>query len=227
MSLPIKYKITAPESQLVTNTLTNNLSIKLAGHVFSPQFLVLPNQGLDVILGVNWLTKHKAIMDVGSRLLSLQAPLGDSRILIKLPGIHSRPMMVKAMTGTVAPPELQQIPVVCEFPDVFPDDLSGLPPDRDVKFSIDLVPGTAPMSRRPYRMSPNELKKLKIQVQELIDKGLIRPSTSPWGCPVIFVKKKDHTLWMCIDYRPLNEVTMKNKYPLPCIAILIDQQARA
>ena len=122
---------------------------------------------------------------------------------------------------------LFDIPVVCEFPDVLLDELAGLPPDRDVEFKIELVPGTTPISRRPYRMPPNELAKLKIQLQELLDKGLIQLSSSPWGCPALFVKKKDKPLWMCVDYRPLNVVTIKNKYPLPRIDILFDQLARA
>ena len=105
--------------------------------------------------------------------------------------------------------------MVCEFTNVFPDDLHGLPPDRDVEFRIDLKPGTAPVSRRAYRMPPKELAELKMQLQELLDKGFIQPSSSPWGCPAIFVKKKDQTLRLCVDYRPLNEVTIKNKYPLP------------
>ena len=99
---------------------------------------------------------------------------------------------------------LYDIPLVCEFLDVFLDELLGLPPDRDVEFKIELVPGTAPNSRRPYRMPPNELAELKIQLQELLDKGLIQPSSSPWGCPTLFVKKKDKSLRMCVDYRPLN-----------------------
>ena len=110
------------------------------------------------------------------------------------------------------------VPIVCEFPDVFPDELPGLPPDRDIEFAIELVPGTAPISRRPYRMPLNELAKLKKQIQELLGKGLIRPSTSDWACPALFVKKKkEGILWMCVDYRPLNAVTVKNKYPLPRI----------
>ena len=118
------------------------------------------------------------------------------------------------------------IPLVCEFPDVFPDDLPGLPPDRDVEFKIELIPGTAPISRRPYRMPPNELVELKTQLNELLKKGLIRPSSSPWGCSAIFVKKKDQSLRMCVDYRPLNVVTIKNKYPLPRIDILFDQLSK-
>jgi hypothetical protein len=123
--------------------------------------------------------------------------------------------------------EIRDIPVVCEFPDVFPDDLPGLPPARDVEFVIELKPGTTPISRRAYRMPPKELAELKIQLQELLDKGFIQPSSSPWGCPAIFVKKKDKTLRLCVDYRPLNEVTIKNKYPLPRIVLLFDQLAEA
>jgi hypothetical protein len=120
-------------------------------------------------------------------------------------------------------PDIQDISVVCEFPDVFPEDLPRLPPERDVEFVIELKLGTAPISRRSYRMPPNVLAELKTQLQDLLEKGFIRPSSSPWGCPAIFVKKKDQTLRMCVDYRPLNEVTIKNKYPLPQISILFDQ----
>jgi len=105
--------------------------------------------------------------------------------------------------------------VVCEFLDVFLDELPGLLPDRDVEFKIKLVLGTTSISRRPHRMPPNELAKLKIQLQELLDKGLIRPSSSTWGCPALFVKKKDKFLRIYVDYRTLNVVAIKNKYPLP------------
>jgi hypothetical protein len=123
--------------------------------------------------------------------------------------------------------EIQDIPVVCEFPDVFPEDLPGLPPKRDVEFVIELKPGTTPISRRLYRMPPNEFAERKTQLQDLLEKGFIRLSSSPWGCPTIFFKKKDQTLRMCVDYRPLNEVTIKNKYPLPWIDILFDQHTGA
>ena len=105
----------------------------------------------------------------------------------------------------------------------FPEDLPGLPPDREVEFSIDLVPGTAPISKAPYRMALAKLKELKGQLEELLDKGFIRPSASPWGAPVLFVKKKDGSMRLCIDYRELNRVTIKNKYPLPRIDDLFDQ----
>jgi hypothetical protein len=118
---------------------------------------------------------------------------------------------------------LDEIPVVCDYPDVFPDELPGMPPDRDVEFVTELQPGTAPISKRPYRMSPEELAELKNQLQELLDKGYIRPSSSPWGCPALFVKKKDGSLRLCVGYRPLNAVTIKNKYLLPRIDVLFDQ----
>jgi hypothetical protein len=118
---------------------------------------------------------------------------------------------------------LKKIPVVCEYADVFPDELPAMPPDQDIEFAIELQPGTAPISKRPYQMSPAELVELKKQLQELLDKGFIRPSTSPWGCPALFVKKKDESLRLCIDYRPLNAVTIKNKYPLARIDVLFDQ----
>jgi hypothetical protein len=119
--------------------------------------------------------------------------------------------------------EIKDIPIVREFPDVFPEDLPGLPPDCEVEFSIDLVSGTAPISKAPYRMAPAELKELKGQLEEFLDKGFIRPSASPWGAPVLFVKKKDGSMRLCIDYRELNRVTIKNKYPLPRIDDLFDQ----
>jgi hypothetical protein len=123
--------------------------------------------------------------------------------------------------------QLENIPVVCEYPDIFPDDLPGMPPDRDVEFIIELQPDTAPISKRPYHMPPKELAELKKQLQELLDKGYVLPSSSPWGSHALFVKKKDSSLWMCVDYRPLNAVTIKNKYPLPCIDVLFDQLAGA
>jgi hypothetical protein len=123
--------------------------------------------------------------------------------------------------------QLEEIPVVREFADVFPDELSGMPPDRDVEFVIELQPGTAPISKRPYRMPPKELAELKTQLQELLDKGYIHPSSSPWGCPTLFVKKKDGSLRLCVDYRHLNAVTIKNTYPLPCIDVVFYQLAEA
>ena len=118
---------------------------------------------------------------------------------------------------------MEKIPVVREFPDVFPKELPGIPLEKEVDLSIEIVPVTAPVSRAPYKMAPSYLKELKVQLQELLDKGFVRPSVSPWGAPILFVKKKDGTLRMCIDYRHINKVTVKNKYPLSRIEDLFDQ----
>jgi Reverse transcriptase (RNA-dependent DNA polymerase). len=122
-----------------------------------------------------------------------------------------------------SPRKVEDIPIVQEYPEVFPEDLTTMPPKRKIEFRIDLAPGTAPIYKRPYRMAANELAEVKKQVDEQLQKGYIRPSTSPWGAPVIFVEKKDKTKRMCVDYRALNEVTIKNKYPLPRIDDLFDQ----
>ena len=118
---------------------------------------------------------------------------------------------------------LGDVPVVREFTDVFPEELTTLPPEREVEFMIDLVPGAEPQSRTPYRMAPAELEELKLQLQDLLAQGYIQPSTSPWGAPVLFVKKKDGSMRLCIDYRQLNNLTIKNRYPLPLIDELFDQ----
>ena len=119
--------------------------------------------------------------------------------------------------------ELANILVVKDFLDVFPEELHSIPLEREVDLSIEILQGTSPTSRAPYKMAPTKLKELKIQLQELLDKGFIRPSVSPWGAPVLFVKKKDGTLRICIDYRQINKVTVKNKYPLLRIEHLFDQ----
>jgi hypothetical protein len=195
------------------------VSVTLVERDFPTNMIVLKGQDIDVILGMNWLAQHKAILNTDLRTIRLS--YGQEEILLSIPiAIPARP------TGKVYEaiiPEIQDISIVCEFPYVFPEDLSGLPPERDVEFVIELKPGTTPISRGSYQMPPNELAELKTQLQDLLEKGFIQPSSSPWGCPTIFVKKKDQTLWMCVDYRPLNEVTIKNKYPLPRIDILFYQ----
>ena len=126
---------------------------------------------------------------------------------------------MNSLTGVVQ----EEVPVVQDFPDVFPEELPGMPPDREIEFLIELLPGTTPISKRPYRMPPNDLEEIKQQIKELLEKGYIRPSSSPWGAPVLLVEKKDGTLRMVVDYHSLNDVTIKNKYPLPMINDLFDQ----
>ncbi|GKD52795.1 putative reverse transcriptase domain-containing protein, partial [Tanacetum coccineum] len=118
---------------------------------------------------------------------------------------------------------MEDVPVIRDFPEVFPEELPGLPPPRKVEFGIDLVPGAAPVARAPYRLAPSKMKELSVQLQELLEKGFIRPSLSPWGAPMLFVKKKDGSFRMCIDYCELNKLTIKNRYPLPRIDDLFDQ----
>ena len=122
-----------------------------------------------------------------------------------------------------AKPSLSDIPTVSDYPDEFSEQFPGLPPQREIEFEIDVVPGATPASITPYRMAPVELKDLKLKLQELLEKGFIRLSVSPWGASVLFVKKKDGTLRLCVDYRQLNKMTVKNKYPLPRIDDLFDQ----
>jgi hypothetical protein len=211
------FKIHSPGGQIFTREVAYQVPVTLAGRDFPTNMIVLKGQDIDVILGMNWLARHKATLNTDQRIIRLSH--NQEEILLPIP------IPTKA-TGRVYEaiiPEIKDIPVVCEFPDVFLEDLPGLPPEREVEFVIELKPGTAPVSRRSYRMLPNELAELKIQLQDLLEKGFIQPSSSPWGCPAIFVKKNDQTLRMCVDYRPLNEVTIKNKYPLSRNDILFDQ----
>ncbi|GKF53888.1 putative reverse transcriptase domain-containing protein, partial [Tanacetum coccineum] len=118
---------------------------------------------------------------------------------------------------------MENVSVIRDFPEVFLDDFSGLPSPRQVEFRIDIVPGAAPIARAPYRLAPSKMRELSVQLQELLDKGFIRQSSSPWGASVLFVKKKDGSFRMCIDYRELNKLTIKNRYPLSRIDDLFDQ----
>jgi hypothetical protein len=164
------------------------------------------------------MTHHQVLLDVTARALEIHSPT-CGKLVLYLPSQGDTHSCAFSMVES----PLERIPVASEYPDVFPDELPGMPPDQDIEFAIELHAGTAPISKRPYRMPPAELAELKKQLQELLDKGFIRPSTSPWGCPALFVKKKDDSLRLCIDYRPLNAVTIKNKYPLPHIDVLFDQ----
>jgi hypothetical protein len=156
------------------------------------------------------------------RTVEINSPIVGSSILYLPPKGHKGSCLYAAITT-----QLEDIPMACEYMDVFPDELPGLPPDRDVEFVIELQHGIAPISKSSYRMPPKELAELKKQLQELLDKGYICPSSSPWGCPALFVKKKDSSLRLCVDYRPLNAVTIENKYLLPRIDVLFDQLAGA
>ncbi|WVZ48586.1 hypothetical protein U9M48_000007 [Paspalum notatum var. saurae] len=181
------YHIIALWSPIDTSLGVRHLKLEIGAETFIINPVVLPHQGIDVILGMNWMTENNAVLDIGNRTIQLRSRVSGKVIRVHMPDMKH---MVATVNATELD-EIKKIPVVCDFPDVFPEELPGLPPDRDVEFRIDLIPGTAPVSKRPYRMAPDELKELKIQLQEQLDKGFIRPSSSPWGCPALFVEKKD------------------------------------
>jgi hypothetical protein len=195
-----------------------------------------------MIIGMDWLEQPKAVLDCYTKILSYKDNFGTIRTAQGIP----KPVSVRQVSTmqfkkcirklcqvyTIQvtnllekkdKPKLEDFAILCEFRDMFVDEIPELPPRREIDFSIDLLPKSAPISKSPYRMSLPELTELKIQLQELLDKEYIKPSVSPWGAPVLFVKKKDGTLRLCIDYRQLNKVTIKNKYPLPRINDLFDQ----
>ncbi|GJS67554.1 putative reverse transcriptase domain-containing protein [Tanacetum coccineum] len=201
----------------------------------------------DVIIGMDWLARYQVIIVCAEKIVHI--PWGNETLIVHGDGsnrgnetrlniisctktqkylLKGCPIFLAHVTTKKAEDKseekrLEDVPIVRDFPDVFPEDLPGLPPARQVEFQIDLVPGAAPVARAPYRLAPSEMKELSEQLQELSDKGFIRPSSSPWGAPVLFVKKKDGSFRMCIDYRELNKLTVKNRYPLPRIDDLFDQ----
>jgi hypothetical protein len=213
------FVIHSPGGQIFTKEVAFHIPVTLAQREFPTNMIVIKGQDIDVILGMNWLAQNKAIINADQRTIKLS--YGHEEVQLSIP--IAIPVKASRQVFETIVQEIRDIPVVREFLDVFLKDLPGLPVERDVEFVIKLKPGTTPISRRSYRMPPNELAELKTQLQDLLEKGFIRPSSSPWGCPTIFVKNKDQTLRMCVDYRPLNEVTIKNKCHLPRNDILFDQ----
>jgi hypothetical protein len=167
---------------------------------------------------MDWMSKYQGHIDCTRKSIFVTNSEG-----IQIDHIATMPSRKAYYKKSVSGPTLDQVLVVCEYPDVFPEELPGMPPDRDIEFIIELIPGTAPIAQRAYRMNPQELEELKRQLADMLSKGLICPSVSPWGSPVLFVDKRDGTIRLCVDYRKRNEVTIKNKYPLPKIEDLFDQ----
>ncbi|XP_063941268.1 uncharacterized protein LOC135149473 [Daucus carota subsp. sativus] len=249
----VKHLCIAPTTLLygvsVANPMGLNMSVnvqylecvvRLEDRELSVDLLPIPMRDFDVILGMDWLEQHKATIDCQQMKIIFGDPISPEfefqgsklNSLEKfISAIKARKMIAHGCDGYLAhivdssieQTKLDDVSVAREFPDVFPEDLDGLPPHREVEFSIDLIPGAQPISKAPYRMAPLELQELKEQLQELLDKGFIRPSVSPWGAPVLFMKKKDGSMRLCIDYRELNRITVKNRYPLPRIDDLFDQ----
>ncbi|GJR54827.1 putative reverse transcriptase domain-containing protein [Tanacetum coccineum] len=247
-ALDVSYAVKLADKRTSeTNTVFMGCTLGLLGHPFNIDLMPIELGSFDVIIGMDWLAKNHAVIvcdekivriPYGNEILIVQGDKGDKEKKSKLSIISCEKVQkymekgcqlflaqitVKENKDKSEEKRLEDVPTVRDFPEVFPEDLPGLPPTRQVEFQIDLVPGAAPVARAPYRLAPSEMEELSTQLQELSDKGFIRPSSSPWGAPVLFVKKKDGSFRMCIDYRELNKLTVKNRYPLPRIDDLFDQ----
>ncbi|GKB92455.1 hypothetical protein Tco_0964727 [Tanacetum coccineum] len=216
-------------------------------HPFNIDLMSVPLGSFDVIIGMYWLTNYHGVIicdekivrvSFGREMLIFQGNRNNQReefrlniilctkaqeYLSKGCDVFLAHITTKEAKDKSEKKRLEDVPIVRDFPEVFPEDLPGIPLARQVEFQIDLVPGVAPVARVPYQLAPSEMKELAEQLQELSDKGFIRPISSPWGAPVLFVQKKDGSFSMCIDYRELNKLTVKNCYPLPRIDDLFDQ----
>jgi hypothetical protein len=207
--------VSSPGGQMRSYIFCPRVSVVIRGVEFSANLMVLDTKGIDVILGMETLARWDVRIDCAQRTVHLSAPDGQEVTVSASEPSGFLCQMEARPTDSIR--------VVSEFPDVFPDDLPSMPPDRDIEFSIDLLPGTAPIAKRPYRMAPVEHEEVKKTVDELLAKGYIRRSFSPWAFLVLLVEKKDDVNRMCVDYRDLNVVTIKNKHSLPRIEDLFDQ----
>jgi hypothetical protein len=170
------YMISTPGGKISSNQLIRYVPIQLGSKIIKTDLVLLHLEGMNIILGMDWMKKRKVLLDISSRIIEIDSPYGGATTLY-LPQQEYLYSCVYATTNI----KLEEILIVCEYPDIFLDDLPGMPPDQDIEFIIELQPGTAPISKRPYCMPPNELAELKIQLQDLLDKGFIRPNASPWG----------------------------------------------
>lgn len=244
LSLPVKpslsnIQIVLPDGSSFDSThVYKNFPLKISDNLLPADLIPFKLCTYDMILGMDWLEHHSAEILCKEKIVRVQTSNGEQLIQ---KNSRSKVQMISAMQAVNMVREgdfaflcyistekkeklsLEETPVVNEYPDVFPEDLPGLPPQREVDFHIDLIPDATPISKTPYRFAPAELEELRSQLDELLEKGFIRPSVSPWGAPVLFVKKKDGTMRLCIDYREINKITIKNRYPLPRIDDLFDQ----
>ncbi|KAI3726792.1 hypothetical protein L1987_66598 [Smallanthus sonchifolius] len=236
------YTIELANGKLIrAHTVVRGCSLTLEDHSFPIDLIPMELGSFDVVVGMDWLSNNHAEIICADKVVRIPLASGDTlNIHGEKPGKNLK--IVSCMKArsylkkhdTVAflahivekkseGKKIQDVPIIKDYPEVFPDDLPGLPLIRQVEFRIDLVPGATPIAKSPYRLAPSEMKELSSQLQELLDKGFIRPSFSPWGAPILFVKKKDGSFRMCIDYRELNKLTVKNRYPLLRIDDLFDQ----
>jgi hypothetical protein len=212
------YVISTPRGRVDADWIVQKVPPDLSERTFITNLIVLIGQAIDVILGMSWMKMHKAILDIATRLLHLNSPM-YGMVTLHLPMIS----YIKTSLHHVVEKKIEEIPIVRKFPDMVPADLSGMPHERAIKLKIELQPRIAPIAKSLYCMTPMELAELKIQLKDFLDKGYILPSSWPWGCLALFMKKKDEALHLWVDYRPLNVVTIENKYPLPWIDLLFDQ----
>ncbi|XP_078179644.1 uncharacterized protein LOC144573769 [Carex rostrata] len=228
--------------RVLVDRICKDRKVRIADRDLAVDLTVLDMSDFDVLLGLDWLAAHHAVVDCERHVVRFGRPNEVSfvfkgrkpgtgiPVIFALRATHLLTSGCSAFLASVVMTEgeegdrdLDSVPIVREFSDIFPEELPGMPPDREVEFCIELQPGTTPVARAPYCMAPAELRELKTQLEDLLEKGFIRPSTSPWGAPVLFVRKKDGSLRLCIDYRELNKCTVPNRYPLPRIDDLFDQ----
>ncbi|GAU37549.1 hypothetical protein TSUD_369970 [Trifolium subterraneum] len=219
---------TPASGSVITRLVCRNCPVSVFGRHFGMDLVCIPLSGIDVIFGMNWLVFNQVHINCCEKTVIFPKS-GGSLSLMNGEEVkeslndHGELFMVFGSLKLEGGVKLGELPVVSEFSDVFPEDISDLPPEREVEFSIDLVPGTSPISMAPYHMSASELNELKKQQEELLEKMFIRQSVSPWGAPVLLVKKKEGSMRLCIDYRQLNKATIKNKYPFLRRDDLMDQ----
>jgi hypothetical protein len=210
--------VITPKGAYEATYVSHRIEVTILGRKFWAMPIVLEESTIDLILGMNWLKQWNTVIHCSRGTIELSSPDGDRFEVIVASPTSNRPVVYMINGKFVG----GHIKIVREFPEVFPEELLEMPPDGEVEFVIDLLPGTAPISKRPYRMSVEELKELKKQLTELQESGYIRRSSSPWGALILFVQKKDGSQRMCFYYRSLNDITIKNKYPLSCIEDLFD-----
>ncbi|GJX20666.1 reverse transcriptase domain-containing protein [Tanacetum coccineum] len=220
-TLNTSYEVELADGKVVsTNTILRSCTLVLLNHVFKIDLLPTRLGSFDVIIGMDWLAYHRALIDCYEKIVRIPLPNGK---ILEVQGERPEKDLRSLACIKADEKKLDDIRVVRDFPEVFPDDLLGLPLVREIEFHIDLIPGASPVVRSPYRLAPSEMLELSNQLKELQEKGFIRPSHSPWGAPVLFVKKKDGSMRMCIELQELNKLTIKNRYPLPRIDDLFDQ----
>jgi hypothetical protein len=206
--------VSSPEGDMHARHVCPKVSILIRGVEFLANLKVLESKGIDVILRMDWLSKHNGLIGCAKKVVRLTPSSGKELEYVAENLVTDKVASNQIVWNHLDAASTMDIRTVSVFPDVFPEELPGMPLDREIEFVIELVPGTAPIFGRPYRMVVNQLAELKEQLHELLDKGYVCPSASPWRAPVIFVPKKDGTQRICVDYHSLNEVTINNKYPL-------------